>query len=139
METGVVMSPSTQWPEGDRASCACPHCGNIDVHQIAIVREWGHDSRDGECSACLGEYMVVAKGDQGVTIKAPAGFDARRAAVYMQFQAEEWFGVEKMVTNLGMPLPSCPSTDASTVRQTHAARPSTCTQTARHCAVKPQR
>ena len=41
-------------------------------------------------------------GDQGVTVEAPAGFDARRAAIYIQFQAEEWFGEEALVTNLGV-------------------------------------
>ncbi len=41
-------------------------------------------------------------GDQGVTVRAPEGLDARRAAVYMQFWAEEWFGHESTVTNLGI-------------------------------------
>jgi hypothetical protein len=41
-------------------------------------------------------------GDQSVTIAAPSGFDARRAAIYIQFRAEKWFGEEKMVTNLGI-------------------------------------
>jgi len=46
--------------------------------------------------------MAQPIGDQGVTVQAPAGFDARRAALYVQFKAEEWFGDDKMVTNLGI-------------------------------------
>lgn len=41
-------------------------------------------------------------GDLGVTVRAPEGFDARRAAIYLQLQAEAWFGDEKMVSNLGI-------------------------------------
>ncbi|WP_321944394.1 hypothetical protein [Paraburkholderia tropica] len=126
MQAQATTKPFAQWPVGDSASCACPHCGHVDTYQIKNVRDWGLDSRDGECGVCFGEYMVVARngvvspeklpddtrtylirhyydiGDQGVTVKAPLGFDARRAAIYMQLLAEEWFGVEKMVTNLGI-------------------------------------
>lgn len=126
MEAQPISAKPNHWPSGSHAECACPHCGHVDQHQITNVREWGEDARDGECSACFGDYYVVAKngvvkaeklpkdaetflihhrydiGDQGVTIKAPKGLDARRAAIYMQFWAEEWFGVEKMVTNLGV-------------------------------------
>ncbi len=41
-------------------------------------------------------------GDQGVTVSAPEGFDARRVAVYMQYWAEEWFGHEVTVSNLDL-------------------------------------
>lgn len=42
-------------------------------------------------------------GDQSVTVEAPNDFDARTAAVYMQFMAEEWFGSPGPdVTNLGI-------------------------------------
>lgn len=126
MGTQPIKPKSSPWPAGPVAECACPHCGHVDTHQIENVRDWGLDARDGECSACLGEYLVVAKegavlaeklpddarsflirhyydvGDQGVTIRAPQGFDARRAAVFMQFCAEEWFGAENSVTNLGI-------------------------------------
>jgi hypothetical protein len=34
-------------------------------------------------------------GDRGVSVDAPTGFDVKRAAVYMQFKAEEWFGDDK--------------------------------------------
>lgn len=41
-------------------------------------------------------------GDQGVTVMAAAGFDVKRAAVYIQFKAEEWFADEACVSNLGI-------------------------------------
>lgn len=126
MEAETIIAKPNQWPAGTHADCACPHCGHVDSHQVTNPREWRLDCRDGQCSACFGDYVVIAKdgalqgeklpsdartfnihhrydiGDQSVTIKAPAGFDARRAAIYMQFWAEEWFGGEKMVTNLGV-------------------------------------
>ena len=126
MQAKSTDTKKAHWPPGSHGDCACPHCGHIDQHQISNVREWGLDCRDGACSACLGEYIVTAKdgvlcaekmpkdaetflvhhrydiGDQGVTIRAPQALNARRAAIYMQFWAEEWFGVEAMVTNLGI-------------------------------------
>ena len=33
---------------------------------------------------------------------APVNLDVKRAAIYIQFRAEEWFGDEKYVTNLGI-------------------------------------
>jgi hypothetical protein len=124
--TMTVEAKLEHWPVCDHADCACPHCGHVDKHQITNAREWGLDARDGQCGACYGDYVVVAKngrvlaeklpkdartflirhrydiGDQGVTIMAPQGFDVLRAAIYMQFWAEEWFGAEKVVTNLGL-------------------------------------
>ncbi len=41
-------------------------------------------------------------GDQGVTVIAPAGLRVKRAAVYIQFKAEEWFDDETCVSNLGI-------------------------------------
>jgi hypothetical protein len=41
-------------------------------------------------------------GDLGVTVRAPIGFDAKRAAVYVQFWAEEWFGDGETLSNLGI-------------------------------------
>jgi hypothetical protein len=41
-------------------------------------------------------------GDQGATIQAPHGLDTKRAAVYLQFQAETWFGDEVTLTNRGI-------------------------------------
>jgi hypothetical protein len=42
-------------------------------------------------------------GDHAVYIAAPEGFDARRAAVYVQFCTEEWYpGQADIVTNLGI-------------------------------------
>lgn len=121
-----MQKPSPHWPAGTTVNCKCPHCRHVDVVQISSSREEGYDNRPAECSACYGNYMVVAKdgivsiekfekdqltllihhhydiGDQGVTVKAPAGFDARRAAVYLLFQAEGWFGHETLVSNLGI-------------------------------------
>ena len=126
MKVQTVESKPNHWPAGTHVECACPHCGHVDKRQITVSRDSGNDARDGECSACFGEYVIAAKngsvhaeklprdaqtflirhhydiGDQGVTIKAPQGFDARRAAIYMQFWVEDWFGVEKMITNLGV-------------------------------------
>lgn len=126
MEAQTISTKPDLWPAGTHAECACPHCGHIDKHQITNVRDWGLHARDGSCGACFGDYMVVAEngrikaeklphdarnflihhhydiGDQGITVNAPIGFNTRRAAIYMQFQAEEWFGNEKMVTNLGI-------------------------------------
>jgi hypothetical protein len=51
------------------------------------------------------DYLIRHRyeiGDQGVSVRAPEGFDARRAAVYMQFNAERWFGPGYEVTNLGV-------------------------------------
>lgn len=126
MTDGVLAQETSVWPQGETAACACPHCGHVDEHQIANAREWGLGARDGECSACGGQYLVAAKdgavvgeklpsesesylikhyydlGDQAVTVRAPAQLDPKRAAIYMQFWAEEWFGEEKIVTNLGI-------------------------------------
>ena len=41
-------------------------------------------------------------GDQGVTVMAPEGIDVRRAAVYIQFKVEEWFGDTMSASNLGI-------------------------------------
>lgn len=121
-----VGTSSTPWPLGEFADCACPHCGHVDQLAIKIARELEQFARDGKCSACHCEYMAVAKsgalvaeklacdaqsymikhyydiGDQSVTVRAPQGFDARRAAMYLQFHAEEWFGEDALVSNLGI-------------------------------------
>lgn len=55
-----------------------------------------------QCEAYCITYFY---GDGGapVYIKRISGdVDARRAAVYCQFMCEEWFGPEKMLTNLGI-------------------------------------
>lgn len=41
-------------------------------------------------------------GDQDVTVEGPVGLDMRRAAVFVQFRAEEWFGDSALVSNLGI-------------------------------------
>lgn len=41
-------------------------------------------------------------GDQSVAVQAPLGLDLRRAAIYMQLKAEEWFGASVSVSNLGI-------------------------------------
>jgi hypothetical protein len=41
-------------------------------------------------------------GDHGVKIQAPHDLDTKRVAVYIQFQAENWFGLEVTVTNTGI-------------------------------------
>lgn len=122
----TIDNPSHDWPDGDTADCACPHCGNSDSFLISNARQFGINYRDAECTACFGDYCIVALngvvtgeklpndslnflihhrydiGDQGVSVKVPNGFDVRRAAVYIQFMAEIWFGAEKAVTNLGI-------------------------------------
>ena len=121
-----VAATHPSWPEGAVAPCACPHCGHFDKVQISNARAWHLEFRDGECSECGGEYIVVPVGDavaaeklprdaqsyliqhnndvgdQGVSVMAPVNLDVRRAAIYMEFWAEEWFGDEKYVTNLGI-------------------------------------
>ena len=114
------------WPDGEVAQCQCPYCGNFDAMKIGKVREWDCDCCDGYCSNCGAEYTVVPVdgavvgqklpydaqnymirhhydvGDQGVSVMAPDNLDVKRAAVYIQFQAEEWFGIETPVSNLGI-------------------------------------
>lgn len=41
-------------------------------------------------------------GDQGVSILAGSDFDVIRAAVYIQFKVEEWFGDTMSATNPGI-------------------------------------
>lgn len=41
-------------------------------------------------------------GDQRVAVQAPYGSDPRRAAIYLQLKAEEWFGDSASVSNLGI-------------------------------------
>ena len=41
-------------------------------------------------------------GDQRVAVQAPYGSDSRRAAIYLQLKAEEWFGDSASVSNLGI-------------------------------------
>ncbi len=58
-----------------------------------------------ECTGAAQTFLIRHHydiGDQGVTIQAPQGFDARRAAIYMQFWAENWFGDHKILSNLGV-------------------------------------
>jgi len=116
----------SKWPSGDYSNCQCPYCGHRDDVDISVVREDHLDWRPSDCSECFGEYWLFAEngavtvkksdtnantfrihhhydwGDQSVTIKAPKGFDTKRAAVYIQFQAENLFGDEATVTNLGI-------------------------------------
>lgn len=125
-QQGMTMACKDKWPLGDHIKCKCPYCGHFDEVDISRTREEDHNFRPAECSECFGDYLLNAdngavkvtkslknantfrirhfydRGDQGVTIEAPSGLDTRRAAVYIQFQAENWFGDEATVTNLGI-------------------------------------
>lgn len=128
MSEAELMEPraGSGWPADDVATCACPYCGSVNTHQVSIAPELRMEVRDGQCNVCHAEYVVEPRagklaavklgadastflvehqfdnGDRGVSIKAPLGFDARRAAVYIQLSAERWFGPEKQVSNLGI-------------------------------------
>lgn len=50
---------------------------------------------------CITHHYDI--GDQRVFLRRVAGtVDAKRAALYLQFRCEEWFGTSKMLTNLGI-------------------------------------
>lgn len=115
-----------KWPSENHSNCQCPYCGHRDDVDIQVVREDHQNWRPSECSECFGEYWLIAengtvtvkksdtnantfrihhhydRGDQSVTIQAPQGLDTKRAAVYIQFLAEDLFGDEATVTNLGI-------------------------------------
>ena len=114
------------WPEGEATQCDCPYCGHSNKVQIGNVKEWGDDYSIGYCSKCDSDYTVVPidgavvgeklacdaqnylikhhydSGDQGVSVIAPDNLDVKRAAIYIQLKAEEWFGDEVSVSNLGI-------------------------------------
>lgn len=115
-----------EWPSGSHYKCQCPYCSHSEEVDIQVVRESHEKCRPAECSECFGEYWLFAengtikikksvrnantyfihhhydRGEQGVTVEAPASLDTKRAAVYIQFKAEDWFGDEATVTNLGI-------------------------------------
>ena len=114
------------WPEGEVAQSMCPYCGHLNEVQISNPRDWGLDCRDGYCRECHSDYIVVPidgsvaaeklpcdaqnylimnhydVGDQGVSVMVPDNLDVKRAAIYIQLKAEEWFGDEETVSNLGI-------------------------------------
>lgn len=50
---------------------------------------------------CITHHYDV--GDQNVYVRRITGdIDAKRAAIYCQFKAEEWLGEKKLLTNLGV-------------------------------------
>jgi hypothetical protein len=57
-------------------------------------------------SDSIGVYCIehfYDMGDQRIYIKRVSGdIDAKRAAIYCQFMCEEWFGHDKILTNLGV-------------------------------------
>lgn len=115
-----------KWPTRDFCNCQCPYCGHRDDVAISAVRDDHLDWSPSDCSENFGESwqfsdgaaVMVKKsdtnantfrihhhhhiGDQGATIQAPHGLDTKRAAVYLQFQAETWFGDEVTLTNRGV-------------------------------------
>lgn len=63
-----------------------------------LIADIERDKRD---RVCIRHHYDI--GDQRVFLRRLTGdVDAKRAAVYLQFKCEEWFGVEKMLTNLGV-------------------------------------
>lgn len=67
----------------------------VDVFQYELAPP---DSAD---VYCIEHFYDM--GDQRIYIKRASGdIDAKRAAMYCQFKCEEWFGPEKMLTNLGI-------------------------------------
>lgn len=126
-EIQVVAAKPFDWPSGETSQCCCPHCGHADAVQVSAAAEYGLGPQDWSCSNCHRKYSYFPNkagtltghkyqrdtlsyvikhrydvGYQGVTISAPPELDVRRAAVYIQFCAEEWYGETAMVTNLGI-------------------------------------
>lgn len=123
----MMGSRAFDWPDGDKSPCTCPHCGHVDEVQVSEAGTYNLVFLEGECNACSGQYTIAPNkagtlaaqklprdalshlvkhhydvGDQGVTVTAPVDLDVRRAAVYIQFSAEDWYGETAMVTNLGI-------------------------------------
>ena len=59
------------------------------------------DTSDSTDVYCIKHFYDI--GDQRIYVKRASGdTDAKRAALYCQFMCEEWFGPEKMLSNLGV-------------------------------------
>jgi uncharacterized cysteine cluster protein YcgN (CxxCxxCC family) len=76
------------------------------VSSDAQIDEYNATQYELDMSDSIGIYCIehfYDMGDQRIYIKRVSGdIDAKRAAIYCQFKCEEWFGSEKMLTNLGV-------------------------------------
>lgn len=75
-----------------------------DADEIAEIK--ASDARRKEACFCISHHYDI--GDQRVYVERKTGnVDAKRAAVFCLFMAEEWFGPQSMVSNLGIAACLC--------------------------------
>lgn len=67
-----------------------------------LKHEFSHiEHLEVEPTYCIQHHYDI--GDQRVYVRRVSGnVDIKKAAVYCQFKCEEWFGAEKMLSNLGV-------------------------------------